>query len=200
MRSEHWMARCALFEKETPVIPKNGIIFLGDSITEEFEFSRHFGEASVINRGISGDTIDGVTDRLNISVFDLQPSRIFLMIGVNDIGSGFGSNEIKSNYTKLIELITKNLPQTKLVVQNILPCSLEWGQSTVDQIKEINKFIEKLCRNRGIQFLNLYNSFVDAKGYLRENYTRDGLHLNSKGYSIWAKILEESLLPGTNNG
>jgi len=199
MRSEHWLRCLYLFKDELSNCQKNGILFLGDSLTEEFHVSQYFPGFPIINRGISGDTIEGVIERIDISAIRLEPSKIFLMIGINDIGSDMTEKYIQLHYTRLLTLLQDNLPQSELYVLSLLPVRPEWGKSMPGQIKKINKFIHDASRKNTITFINLFASFIDSNGYLKENLTNDGLHLNSNGYDLWAKELMRYLQPEINN-
>jgi GDSL-like Lipase/Acylhydrolase. len=74
------------------------IIFLGDSITEGFPTDTLLKEFSIVNKGISGDRTELVLERLNRDVIRLSPSAVFLLIGINDMGSGFSNNTLLVNY------------------------------------------------------------------------------------------------------
>jgi hypothetical protein len=63
------------------------IIFLGDSITEKMDWQELFSSNNIINRGICSDTISGVINRLD-SILQVKPSKVFLMIGINDMALG----------------------------------------------------------------------------------------------------------------
>lgn len=39
----------------------------------------------VYNRGIGGDVTDGLLERMDESIFDLEPKKVFINIGTNDI-------------------------------------------------------------------------------------------------------------------
>nr|WP_313770070.1 GDSL-type esterase/lipase family protein [[Scytonema hofmanni] UTEX B 1581] len=69
------------FEK----LPKSesDIIMLGDSITDEGEWTELLG-LNVKNRGISGDTTERILHRLD-SILESKPKQVFLMIGINDL-------------------------------------------------------------------------------------------------------------------
>ena len=41
----------------------------------------------------------------------------------------------------------------------------------------------------GFDWIDLYSNFVNENGYLRQELTSDGLHLNEAGYRIWSEIL-----------
>lgn len=67
----------------------NPIVFLGDSITEKIDWHElfHNSHYDILNRGIGSDTISGVINRIN-TIINLKPSKVFLMIGINDIALG----------------------------------------------------------------------------------------------------------------
>ncbi len=199
MRSEHWQQRYALFKEELSSVPKNGILFLGDSITEEFPLGTYFPDSPIINRGIGGDSIDGVIARLELSAIQPRPAKLFLMIGINDIGADQSVAYMRQKYIELFSLIQSGLPQTQFYVQSLLPCTEEWSKSMTDQVREINQFLQKICREKSIPFIDLYARFIDPKNYLNEGLSRDGLHINTNGYNLWAQIIGPLLQPETNN-
>lgn len=76
------------------------IIFLGNSITDGCNWSELLDEPRAKNRGISGDRTEGILDRLD-EVLDSKPIKVFLMIGINDLGAGKSVNFIKMKYVDL---------------------------------------------------------------------------------------------------
>ena len=76
-------------------------IMLGDSITDEAQWDELLNSDTIQNRGISGDTTDGVIDRLNPIGKNIE--KVFIMIGVNDIMRGKSVDEIYLNYLKIIQ-------------------------------------------------------------------------------------------------
>jgi lysophospholipase L1-like esterase len=41
----------------------------------------------------------------------------------------------------------------------------------------------------GVQFVNIFDLLLDAQGQLNMNFSRDGLHLNAKGYEVVASAI-----------
>lgn len=72
------------------------------------------------NRGVSGDTTFGVLERLD-EVTEGHPSKIFLLIGINDISRNFPDGQILQNYKEIISRIQKESPKTKVYIETILP-------------------------------------------------------------------------------
>ena len=99
---EYYPQREATFEKE-PVVPGR-IIFLGNSITQLGNWKKLLNDSTVINRGIAGDITFGVLKRLD-DVTRRQPSKLFLLIGINDIGKDIPDAVIADNIHKIIARI-----------------------------------------------------------------------------------------------
>jgi len=96
-KTEHWHDRTKLFISDLDSLSKGEIVFLGNSITEGFDLEKYFPDTVPINRGISGDHTDGLIERLEYSIITLEPSKLFILIGINDIGAGDNSSVIHSN-------------------------------------------------------------------------------------------------------
>ena len=190
------------FISENPSLEKNQIVFIGDSITAGYRLNRYYRNlnAETYNRGISGDTTDWMTARLQISLFDLAPSKIVLMIGTNDINGGKSADEIAANYENILCLIASNLPNTKVCCISIIPQNKEYSTEAPEnnlRIQETNKKIELLSKSFGYEYVNLYDSLTDESGLLKRNCSSDGLHLNQKGYRIWTQAMKEFLIYDT---
>ena len=93
----YYKTRKSVFE----IVPTrtNEILFLGDSITDYCEWQELFGMANIKNRGIDGDTIIGVIDRLD-EIVASSPKKIFLMIGINDLELKNSVKQILCNYDR----------------------------------------------------------------------------------------------------
>ena len=123
--STFYYQRATLFE----VLPtsKSDIIFLGNSITNGGEWAELLGNPHAKNRGISGDTTQGVLDRLS-TITKGKPSKIFLLIGTNDLSRGKSVDEVAKNVAKIVERVKRESPKTKLYVQSVFPVNPEVQQ------------------------------------------------------------------------
>lgn len=62
------------------------IVFAGDSITEFFPVHEMLqSELKLYNRGIHGINSLQLLDHIDSQILDLKPSKVFLLIGVNDL-------------------------------------------------------------------------------------------------------------------
>ena len=168
------------------------VILLGDSITENFPTETLLKEFSVINKGVAGDRTDSVLERINSDVISLAPDAVFLLIGTNDLTFTNSNNTLLVNYERIIFRITKNLPQTKLFVESILP-TRNLQNRPLERIQLLNLEIHKLALKYGAKYLDIYSMFVNAKGELAEELSDDGLHLTLSAYEKWAVFLRQVL-------
>jgi len=167
------------------------IVMLGNSLTQGCEWSELMENLKMVNRGIAGDMIGGLLLRLN-EITKHQPSKIFLMIGVNDVNV-HPLDDIVENYKSIVSDILLKTPSTKLYLQSILPVNNQVrnsGKSNSD-IVFLNKKIKDIATQNGLEFINLHQLFLDENGNLNSNLTQDGIHLDASGYLIWKKELRK---------
>lgn len=169
------------------------IVFLGNSITDMGEWSEIWQNNLVINRGISGDITYGVLARMD-EVLSAKPSKIFILIGVNDVSRNIPDEVIVRNYNRIVERVEKESPQTTVLVQSILPTNDAFArfkahQGKTDHILSINAQLKEMCQKRGLVYVDLYPHFLNADKKLDVKYTNDGLHLNGAGYLKWKQVL-----------
>ncbi len=101
-------------------------VFLGNSITEGFDLEIYFPGYEIANRGIVGDHLDGLVERLDNSVLSLKPQKLFLMIGINDIGDRRSDEYLKEMFVTLIDTLIISLPETEIYLHSMLPTSPRW--------------------------------------------------------------------------
>ena len=191
-RTEHWYERNQLFSQELSASGPGKNVFLGNSITEGFNLEHYFPGIPVVNRGIAGDHIDGLLERLGNSVLKLKPARLYLLIGINDIGRGDPDSLILSRFTTLLDSIATLPDSTEIYLTSILPTSSRWANCPPEKIIRLNQAMEKLSVKYNMNWLNLYPLYVLEDRSLKPELTTDGLHLNEAGYQIWANELNKT--------
>jgi len=160
------------------------IVMVGDSITDGAEWHEMFENASIVNRGISGDTAEGILNRID-SIISTGAKKAFIMVGINDLNGSVSVNNIYLSY----ELIIKKLKQA-----NITP----YIQSTIyagerlsglnSSISSLNEKLKELARKKGLVYINL-NKGLSSDGLLNKKYTKDDVHLNGQGYLVWKNLI-----------
>jgi len=148
----------------------------------------------VINRGVSGDITFGILHRLD-EIVRHKPSRLFLLIGINDISKNIPDEIILENLLTILSKIHSATPATKIYVQSILPTNNSFKQfpknyDKNDHIITINAQLKKYAERMHYTYVDLYSGFLDKESKLDARYSTDGLHLNAVGYAHWVEILK----------
>jgi lysophospholipase L1-like esterase len=205
---DHYHNRIAYFKKENIEIDIKSnkeqkwakqIVLLGDSLTEGFNIKKFFPDLPVVNRGIVSDhTVWGGTKyegmgvlyRITPLLLAPNPSHIFLLIGTNDVG---GSLDVcEKNYREILKMLKENFPEAKVVIQTLPPTRGRYARLN-DAIREFNERLKNLAKEFKLDLIDLHSLFVDENGELKENFTRDGLHLTEPAYEIWKTEIEKVL-------
>ncbi len=186
-QDKYYVRRATHFD-DLPVYHSD-IIMLGNSLTDGAEWNELFHNPHVKNRGIIGDIVQGLYERME-PILQGQPKKIFILSGVNDVSHGVDGDSIGRVMEKLIILIKERSPRTKIYLQSMLPFNTDvqmWKllKDREQVVIDGNRAMEEACKRQGVTWINLYPLFVDKNGKLREDLTNDGLHLLGPGYLIW---------------
>ncbi len=189
--TELYYQRASLFDA-LPV-DSNSIVMLGNSLTHGCEWHELFGMPNILNRGINGDVVQGIRERVD-HIVQGHPAKIFLLSGVNDVSHNLTADSVANALGELIVYIRQQTPGTKLYVESLLPINNSFkryknifGKEQV--VRDINTRLQKIAEDNGCTWINLYPAFADDEGNLRADLTNDGLHLLAPGYMIWREIL-----------
>ena len=189
------------FKIYNKTVVKDGIVFVGDSLTENYNVYEYFKELNVYNRGIGGDTTLGLLKRMNESVYDLNPKVVVLLIGINDFELLENSNveTIYNNILTIVNNIKSNCPNTKIILQSLYPVCKK-DDPKIDKSCVINKDNEKIVKINNkikniedVTYLDVYSSLVDETSNLKIEYTIEGLHINTLGYELITKLIIKEL-------
>jgi len=168
------------------------IVFVGDSIIDQCEWNELFG-IPILNRGIGGDTTVHLLNRID-EVVALKPSKVFLMIGVNDIQGHLPITDTIARYERILAA----LKDSKVYILSPLPVNnhiffKDLGR-TLDngKVLELDRQIQTLAAKHAIPFIDLYSHFV-KDGDMDPEYTFDGIHPNGKGYLIFKEVIQPYL-------
>lgn len=193
--STYYYQRASLFE----VLPvdSDDILFVGNSITDGGEWCELFQNPNVKNRGISGDTTQGVYDRLDV-LLKGTPAQIFLLIGINNVPRGESADSIAAGIRRIVQRIRQESPATEVLVQSVLPVTPQYGKfdghtSRWQLVPEINRSVRRLAQEEKVTYIDLFSHFADAEGKMKPEYTNDGLHLKGNGYLLWKEVVQPFL-------
>ena len=163
------------------------VAFLGDSLTDGYDLKNYYPEYVVSNRGIGGETTHGLEERLKVSVYDLKPKVVVMLIGGNNFNTMF------ENYEDILIGLKENLPDTKVVLLSLTAMGQDWAHK--NEIACFNNIKIKLLAGKyGYTFVDLFTPLFDVKtNEVYSDYTVDGAHFTSLGYEVVTSIVKPVL-------
>ncbi|PRY51476.1 lysophospholipase L1-like esterase [Arcticibacter pallidicorallinus] len=188
----YYKGRMELFEN-LPLTGKS-TVFLGNSITERGMWHELLPGKIVMNRGIGGDNTFGVLARI-APIISAKPVKVFLLIGINDIGRNLPVEVIASNYEKIIQQFRKGSPKTVIYLQSVLPMNddilkADYLKNKGHLIVQLNDRVKALAAKYKLTYVNLHEVFDDGTGKLKASLTDDGIHIKPAAYVLWVDYLK----------
>lgn len=197
---------------------KGQILFTGSSLMEQFpvcELSSACGlDRLVYNRGVGGYTTDDFLREIDTVLFDLEPSKVFINIGTNDLrereDGGDWMAHLLDNYEVVLRLCRERLPQAEIYLMAYYPVNGELSDDnpqagmmlkvrTNENIALVNEHISQLAEAYGYHFINVNQGLTDEKGNLRADFTVEGVHMFAEAYGIVFDNLKPYLSGGANS-
>lgn len=185
-------------------------VFMGDSLADGFRVygARSLGldinstkfltrqslsPASFTQPGAMIDFGGGPIDHW-AALEQINPRKVYVTIGTNTLHSGIAIEAFIDQYSLMIDKIQQYAPNATIYITTVTPTSVRI-QSTkpnlnIFRLYEANQAIAKMCNERGLALINLYDVLKDDAGYLREEIAAgDGYHLTPTGYVEWMDYL-----------
>ena len=162
------------------------VLFLGDSLTERYDLNKYLDRYYTINSGVGGNLTTDILNDMDNRVYKYNPSKVFLLVGVNDIlFTELKEDEISKNIESIKNGIYEKLPNTHIYLISIYPVNLKiannFSKDSNNKINKLNKKIKRSCTNN-CTYIDINKDLKDKKGNLKRIYTKDGVHINRFGY------------------
>ncbi len=175
------------------------LLFVGDSITMGWRgdgrrvWDERFAPLKAANFGLGGDKTEHVLWRLQNGNLDgITPKVVVMLIGTNNVGR-VTSEELAEGITANVREITKRLPATKVILMGLLPRGETPDHPHRLQVIEVNGLIAKLHDDKQVFYSDVGQKMMRADGSISTDAMPDLLHLNDRGYQIWADGIKDLL-------
>lgn len=176
---------CTIKKSYAPASERNGIAFFGDSITYGGRWKESFSNYSVYELGVPGNTVVDLIDRVR-QVYECFPQKVFVMVGINDLLQNESAEIVIQRWRALLEALTGY----EVYVQSILPIE-DYPGLSIDTIRTVNEGLKSLSEEFGATYIDVFIHMCDSDGYIKPEYTVDGLHLSNYAYDIWVELLSK---------
>ena len=118
---------------------------LGNSLINNAPWNELFPFINILNRGISGDVVEGIIDRID-EIADENAGKIFLMTSTNDLlnDQKLPVSELWAKYESLIIKLKEAMPKAILYLQCTLPLNPKTTiyEGNNERIFELNKLLD----------------------------------------------------------
>ena len=181
------------------------ILFVGSSLMEQFPIYELLLDKelpyTIYNRGIGGYTTPELLETLDVCCYDLQPDKIFINIGTNDLNAPDYTEEgLIARYREILENIKAHLPEAKIYMMAYYPVNPEVAENipymkealkvrTNARVMAANAAVEKLAEEIGATFIDCNAGIKDEKGQMKAEYTIEGMHMYGDGYAPVLEVL-----------
>jgi len=185
------------FEKEDSVqgISKGKILFVGSSSFRKWtNMKKDLYPLPVLNRGFGGSTMPELDYYFFRIVKPYKPAGIIIYEGDNDVMAPFLTPEvILKSFVIFTELTKQYLQKTKIFFVSIKPSPSR--AEYLSKMEASNKLIYEYCnKDNDLFYVDITKPMFTDSGKIRDDiFQKDMLHMNEKGYKIWAKIIKKAL-------
>jgi len=177
--------------------PSNAILFVGSSsFTRWTDVQSYFPGYTIINRGFGGSTLADLLRYEEDVIFKYNPKEIVIYCGENDVASSdtITAKTVYNRFTTLFSEIRAVYPNVQVVFISLKPSPSRWHMR--DKAIATNEMIENyLKKQKNAEFIDVWKPMLGPDGKPRQElFVEDNLHMNAKGYAIWQKLIQPTLL------
>ncbi len=186
-----------------PAPGENRVVFLGDSITENWQNSfrtLYPDKPNYIGRGRTSETTQQMLIRFRPDVIDLKPKAVVILAGTNDIAGNMGRSTDKMIQDNLIGMIDlAELNKIKVVLCSILPTTrYSWQPSVTDgtvRVIALNKWLKEYSATRPgeVFYVDAHAPLAGPTGGMNPQFSSDGTHPNATGYALISPLVEQAI-------
>lgn len=185
-------------------------VFLGDSRTEGLQLFGGLGHGDYY--WARGMTVFRANDP-EYAVFDVDGEkmtllgalgakayeRVYIMLGINELGYPVGSFE--QGLAALLEGVLRVQPEAVIYLQTLPPINdalaEKNGLAAYERnanVTSFNEVILRLAREKRVVLLDTAAAYRGADGQLPGSLTKDGVHFTAGGYKLWTEYLRTHIL------
>ena len=180
--------------------------FLGDSLTVGFsDYSINLGGAlicgytgvgpdAIVNRSAVKSSVRGSEVAMDV-LTAAQPKKLYILLGTNTLTTLGAADRFLAYYGQMLDQLRQALPGCVIYVQSIPPvrpqAAAEKPGLASDVLRSVNEQLAKLAADKGCVYLDLWETFADENGNLKEMLAApDGVHFSAgNGYGAWVTYL-----------
>lgn len=173
-------------------------LFLGDSNTARMRLYGYISyDNSVASVGMAARSIESYAcakfsgyssyKTMPEAVALMQPRRVLITFGTNDVSSSLTAEKFIENYESGIKAVQEAYPSVDIIINSIPPIGKQHSNSDMSQsqIDAYNKAIVQMCEDNGWKYLNSAEVLKGSDGYAKSGYVdSDGIHMTRTALDV----------------
>lgn len=124
--------------------------------------------------------------------------KIFIMLGINECG--YPMSSLLSAYQEDIDTLKRLQPDATIYLLKVYGVSRSVAESasyfSPQRLQEVNDGIAGLADGKKVHCLDASHLYCDDEGYMKEEYTSDGVHPYAKDAALFARWLCQQISGG----
>ncbi len=172
---------------------KETIVFTGSSSIRYWkDLPKVFPDHQIVNSGFGGSLASDLLAYTSELILNYSPKQVFIYEGDNDISGNKRPNKIINDTKAIIQKIRDHSSQTRIVLIAAKPSIARWHLKR--RYKRLNRKFKRLCeKDSFLAFADIWGDMIDGKNVRQDIFVEDGLHMNTKGYDLWYKVISNHI-------
>ena len=179
-------------------LPAKGQILLvgSSSFARWTDMASYFPKHKIINRGFGGSSLTDVIRYQDQIIYPYKPAQIVIYCGENDLAGDpkLSAYDVYLRFKTLYSNIRSRMPNTPVAFVASKPSPSRWSMRAKNIA--LNGWVrEQSLSDKGLTFIDVWEAMLDKdRRPIADIFVEDNLHMNAKGYKIWAPIIEAALV------
>lgn len=166
------------------------ILFTGSSSVRMWkDLHDRYPSKNILNHGFGGSVMNDLKFFLEPLVLSPMPSQVFIYEGDNDMSANIPPEDVLVTAKEIVATIHTKFPDTEIVFISPKPSIARWELKSA--YLKMNELLHNYAEeNEMIKYADVWTAMLDANGTVFQDiFLEDDLHMNKKGYDIWAKVI-----------
>ncbi|MEX2512807.1 MAG: GDSL-type esterase/lipase family protein [Cyclobacteriaceae bacterium] len=166
------------------------VLFTGSSTIRMWKcLQEDFPQHKIVNAGFGGSQASDLLHYTDELILDYSPTKVFIYEGDNDLSAGKSIQKIIETLKLIVTQIHLEHPNTEIILISAKPSVARW--ELADKYRALNQEMKSYSLlTEKVRYANLWTVMLDDnRAPMKDIFLEDNLHMNQKGYTIWAKAI-----------
>lgn len=175
---------CGAVQQSAPT-PRR-VVFIGDSITAQWDLAVYFPGQNYINKGVGGNTSAMVLARFDADAISERPDTIVILVGLNDINQNISLSETQANISSMVAKARQ--AGIRVILCTVLPIGPPIDPLIVALHNQEIVVMDGWIRAQSNAIADYYSA-IQVNGVLPQSLSIDGGHPNADGYKVLSGVI-----------